>query len=201
MPSSFTHAIVAVALSRGYTTRKLPLRFWFLAVGCSLAPDMDVICTRFGISYTDMLGHRGLTHSILFAVILSALLIAIAFRKPVEGISRYSLWALLFVATMSHSVLDAMVDGTLGVALLAPFSSQRFFLPFRPIVSSPVGWEFFSSAGVVVLMNELAWIWLPSILIICAPMLRRRLGVSKRRDEQAASSENVTPRNAPTAKP
>lgn len=173
MPSSFTHAVAAVALGRAYTTRPLPLRFWVLSVACALAPDFDVVCKRFGIEYTDMLGHRGITHSFFFAIILSGLVVLLAFRKPIDGISRRALFVFFFLATISHSVLDAMVDGTLGVALLAPFSPARFFLPWRPIVSSPVGWEFFSAAGATVLMNEFVWVWAPSLLVIFAPWIRK----------------------------
>ncbi|HXG64398.1 MAG TPA: metal-dependent hydrolase [Blastocatellia bacterium] len=184
MPSSFTHAVAAVALGRAYTTRRLPLRFWVLSAGCAMAPDMDVVCSRFGIEYTHMLGHRGITHSFLFAAVLAGLLVLLAFRKPIEGISRWTIFALFFLATISHAVLDAMVDGTLGVALFAPFSAERYFLPFRPIVSSPVGWGFFSYAGALVLMNEFVWLWIPSLLIIFAPWLRRYT-VSKRRAAKA----------------
>lgn len=174
MPSSFTHGVAAIALGRAYTARPLPLRFWLLSAACALAPDIDVMCTRFGIAYTSELGHRGITHSFLFAAVLSSLVVLTAFRKPVNGIGRPAIFALLFLATVSHCVLDAMVDGTLGVAFFAPFSSHRYFLPWRPIVSSPVGWGFFSSAGATVILNEFVWIWLPSLTVIFAPRLRNR---------------------------
>jgi inner membrane protein len=174
MPSAFTHAVAAVALGRAYTTAKLPARFWILSAACAIAPDMDVMCRRFGIDYSDMLGHRGLTHSLLFALILSTLIVLLAFRNPIEGVRRSKLWLIFFLATASHGVLDVMVDGTLGVAFLAPLSADRFFLPWRPIVSSPVGWSFFSAAGVATIMNEFVWVWIPSILIFLAPWLRSR---------------------------
>ena len=148
MPSAFSHAIVGVAMGRAYTSRSLPVRFWILSAGCAMAPDFDVICRRFGIDYTDMLGHRGITHSLLFAGIVSIFIVLTAFRKPIEGVSKLQLGLLFFLATASHGILDAMVDGTLGVAFFAPFSPIRYFLPWRPIVSSPVGWSFFSAAGV-----------------------------------------------------
>jgi inner membrane protein len=143
-----------------------------------MAPDIDVVCQRFGIKYTDMLGHRGLTHSLLFAACLSGVVVLLAFRKPLEGISRKTLFVLFFVSTVSHAVLDAMVDGTLGVAFFAPFTSARYFLPWRPIVSSPIGLAFFSMTGATVIMNELVWIWAPSILVILTPWLRKRFSRS-----------------------
>lgn len=176
MPSAFSHAVASIALGRAYASRPVPLRFWVLSTVCATAPDIDVLANRFGFDHTTMLGHRGLTHSLLFAAALSGSVVLLFFRKPVEGMmSRKALFAFFFAATASHSVLDAMVNGTLGVALFAPFSSARFFLPWRPIVSSPIGLNFFSSAGATTLLNELIWVWGPSLLVIFAPWLRKRL--------------------------
>jgi inner membrane protein len=72
----------------------------------------------------------------------------------------------LFLATGSHGVLDAMTDGGLGVAFLAPFSSERWFLPWRPIRVSPIGIAaFFSTRGRAVLESELWVVWLPAALL------------------------------------
>jgi inner membrane protein len=190
MPSVFTHAVAAVALGRAYAKPKLPLRFWILSVGCALAPDMDVMGRRLGIEYSDMLGHRGLSHSLLIAAILSGLIVLLAFRKPLAGISRRKLFLLFFLATASHGILDAMVDGTLGVAFFAPFAAERFFLPWRPIVSSPIGWSFFSAAGVTTIMNEFVWIWIPSLIVIIAPWLRSRTA-NERAEESVSSPTQV----------
>ncbi len=187
MPSAFSHAIAAVALGRAYTTLRLPLRFWLLSAGCALAPDLDVYCPRSFFEYSHMLGHRGLTHSFLFAAVLSGLIVLLAFRRPIEGISRKALFVLFFLATASHGVLDAMVDGTLGVAFLAPFSPERFFLPWRPIVSSPTGLAFFSAAGAAVIMNEFVWLWIPSLVVILAPRLRKLF--LNRREEAKAQTQ------------
>ena len=84
------------------------------------------------------------------------------------------LFLLFFLATASHGLLDAMVDGTLGVASFAPFSPLRYFLPWRPIVSSPVGWSVLSAAGVTTLMNEFVCLLIPSLVIIFVPWLRKR---------------------------
>jgi inner membrane protein len=67
--------------------------------------------------------------------------------------------------TASHGLLDAFTNGGRGIAFLAPFSSQRFFFPWRPIQVSPIGVGFFSSRGLTVLQSELRWILLPSAII------------------------------------
>jgi inner membrane protein len=186
MPSAFSHAVASIALGRTYAKSPLPMRFWILSAGCAIAPDIDVLANRFGFDHTTVIGHRGVTHSIFFAMALSGLIVRLAFRKPIDGISRLTLFGLFFAATASHSVLDAMVDGTLGVAFFAPLSSARFFLPWRPIVSSPIGLSFFSSAGATTIKNEFVWVWVPSLLVILAPWLRRLIG--KRRAKAMPTS-------------
>jgi len=176
MPSAFSHAAASIALGQVYKTDPQPFRFWVLASVCAVAPDVDVLSNRFGFDYTTMLGHRGLTHSLLFALLLSGTVVLLFFRNASGGKkNQLKLLTFFFAATASHSVLDAMVDGTLGVAFFAPFSASRFFLPWRPIESSPIGLAFFSSDGATTILNEFVWVWIPSIAVIFAPWLRKRL--------------------------
>jgi inner membrane protein len=194
MPSVFSHAVASIALGRAYTARPLPLRFWVLSSVCAVAPDIDVLANRFGFDYRTMLGHRGLTHSLFFALVLSGVVVLLFFRKPGDGMmSRLALFAFFFAATASHSVLDAMVDGTLGVAFFAPFTPARFFLPWRPIVSSPIGLAFFSPAGATTIVNEFIWVWIPSLIVILAPWLRKRSLTKRSSCEQELDRAQTSP--------
>ena len=48
------------------------------------------------------------------------------------------------------------------MAFFVPFSSARYFLPFRPIEVLPISvTAFFTHRGLEVLESELVWIWLP----------------------------------------
>src|SRR2546430_16362124 len=111
MPSIFSHAIVAVTLGKFYPARKVPARFWVLAAICAGLPDIDVIGFAFGIPYGAMLGHRGLTHSLLFAAGLSVL----GGWPPVRARWCSRQWWLLgvycFVFTVSLGVLHALTKG------------------------------------------------------------------------------------------
>ena len=191
MPSAFTHGVASIAIGRAYTRRPLPKRFWIFSVVCGVAADIDVLANRFGFDYTTVLGHRGLTHSFLFAFVLSGLVTLLAFPRRLDGISRVALFGVLFAATASHSILDAMVNGSLGVAFLAPFSTARFFLPFRPIVSTPIGMAFFSPEGAAVIKNEFVWVWLPSLVVILAPWLRGRLAKRSIGTDQLAAAASI----------
>jgi inner membrane protein len=66
-----------------------------------------------------MLGHRGFTHSIVFAAALSALLTFTLLRNSLGG--NWLIFLFLFISTLSHSLLDMLTNGGLGVALFAPF--------------------------------------------------------------------------------
>jgi inner membrane protein len=53
------------------------------------------------------------------------------------------------VGAASHGILDAMTNGGLGVALLSPLDTTRYFRPWRPIQVSPISLRrFFSDEGV-----------------------------------------------------
>lgn len=138
-----------------------------IGAACPVLPDLDVIGFRYGVRYGDFWGHRGFTHSLLFAAILAGAVVLLWFQKAMPGASRVYLWSYFFLATASHGVLDAMTDGGLGVAFFAPFNDRRYFLPWTPIRVSPIGVErFFSRPGLTVLESEFLWIWIPALLLI-----------------------------------
>jgi inner membrane protein len=163
MPSALGHAFFASALGAGIRARGAVIA---AAALCAVAPDLDVVSFRFGIPYEALLGHRGFSHSLVFALLLgtsATLLLRIAFRRDARLPLVLTL-ALLVLATASHGVLDAMTDGGLGVAFFSPFDSTRYFLPWRPIAVSPLGVErFFSARGLEVVRSEALWVGLPAL--------------------------------------
>ena len=178
MASLITHAFTAGALGKTLTSAKLPPRFWALAVISSLLPDADVIGFGLGIEYGDLLGHRGLSHSLAFALAWSFGALSLVSLQNIARGSRtwWKLFALLFTVTASHGVLDALTDGGLGVAFFAPFDGTRYFFPWRPLVVSPISFEqFFTSWGGTVLQSELKFIGLPLSVIWLVVVVTRRI--------------------------
>ena len=174
MPTIFSHAVFASAIGKAFESEKLPTRFWVLTALCSILPDADVIGFAFGVKYGSLLGHRGFTHSIVFALLLGAAVVSIFFRA--SSVSKWKLFAYFVAVTLTHPLLDMLTDGGLGVALLAPFSNERFFFPWTPIQVSPIGMGFFSDHGLAVITSEIVWIWVPSIIIaaVAFAISRRR---------------------------
>lgn len=163
MASLFTHALVAASLGAAAQAEwRKDARFWFAAIVCSMLPDIDVIGFGFGIHYGDLWGHRGMTHSLLFAAVVAVL--AAGAMGP-RALSRWKTALLFFFITASHGLLDALTDGGLGVAFFSPFNTRRYFFPWRPLHVSPIGAvSFFSPRGVRVLQSELVWVWLPVLV-------------------------------------
>jgi len=186
MASALTHAFAAVALTEIVPARNRDWRFRSLLVGSALLPDADVIGFALGIHYGDLLGHRGLSHSLLFAAAWSLLLVSWAFR--VEARFSKEWWALIglfFLATASHALLDALTNGGLGVAFFSPFDTTRYFFPWRPIDVSPVGvGGFFGARGAGVIRSELLYVWLPLCVIWICGLVQRKRGQASANEGQ-----------------
>ena len=176
MASAFAHVAVAYAMGKSLHSQLHTSRFWWLTVACCLLPDADVLGLMLGIPYEHVLGHRGITHSIVFAMLVGVVVPRLADPTIRFGTRRYWVFALYFsLVTMSHGFLDALTDGGLGIAFFAPFDSTRYFLPLRPISVSPIGISaFISHEGFRVLLSELVWIGIPvGFWLLCLGVLRR----------------------------
>jgi inner membrane protein len=166
MASAFGHALAAIGIGRTFTLPVKSPTFWILGIACSILPDADVIGFQYGIPYESFWGHRGFSHSILFAFLLGTLLSFLFFYN--KSLKQQCLIALyLFLCTLSHGILDGLTNGGLGVAFFSPFDNARYFFPFRPIQVSPIGISnFFSSWGLAVIVSELCWIACPFLIWI-----------------------------------
>lgn len=179
MPSAFTHAFAAFALGK-VSGVKRHARFWVLSIFCAIVPDVDVVSFYFGVERGSMFGHRGLTHSLLFALLLALAVVWLAFKKIKPFSKRWwMLFVYFFIVTASHGLLDALTNGGVGVAFFAPFDAARYFFLWRPIEVSPIGLRFFSQRGLEVFWNEFLWIWIPASLIVAAVLLYRRVKALK----------------------
>lgn len=167
MPSAFGHALTAFTLGKTYPKSMRNWKLIGLGILCSVLPDADVITFSFGIPYDHLLGHRGFFHSFLFTGILGALVTVIFYPRQIFKWKGLALMLYFSICTASHSLLDAMTSGGLGVAFFSPWDNTRYFLPWRPIKVSPIGIEnFFSEWGLKVIKSELMWIGMPCVALI-----------------------------------
>lgn len=169
MSSPLAHAAVAGALGRlAAPARRADARFWAAAIFCVLVPDVDHSFYRsgpdfkawamFGTMPQPLLFHRGLMHSFFFAALLG--LACAALLRPDWKREGWKLALLLAAITASHGLLDALTNGDLGIAFLAPFSRKRFLAPWRPLpLVEP--WDCLSRRGLRGLLAELVLVCLP----------------------------------------
>ncbi|MES1982650.1 MAG: metal-dependent hydrolase [Pseudomonadota bacterium] len=158
MPTIFTHPAVPLAIGLGLGSGVISRRLLLAGVAASVIPDLDVLAFSFGVPYTSTFGHRGLSHSISFALLLA--LLGLLAHRALHA-RRLSAFVFVWVAAVSHGVLDSFTNGGRGIAFLWPWSDERFFAPVRMIEVSPIGADFFSARGITVLASEFAWVWLP----------------------------------------
>jgi inner membrane protein len=155
---------------------RVPKRIWWLAPLCAAIPDLDSAWGYRMPGSDSWLAHRGITHTPVFAVFLAAVMVKVAFPHLDSRTQRWRLWAALFLATVSHGVLDALSTYGPGIPFFFPFSTERYVFPWRPISASPDSYGH----GIVRLLlksirPELLWIWLPAGVLLLLTAWRRRL--------------------------
>lgn len=172
MASAFAHVVVPAVVYVAFKCNAINFRLFLLAAFFSILPDFDVIAFKFGIPYESQWGHRGFTHSLVFAACLAA--ISMPFYKQLKSLP-LAIFLVCFVACASHAFLDAMTNGGLGAALYWPFSHERIFFSFRPIKVSPLSVaSFFTERGWKIISSELIWVFAPGIIIGTIGALIRR---------------------------
>lgn len=160
MASAFGHAVAAIGLGSVFQKHVRTPKFWVLGIVCSIIPDADVIGFQYEIPYESFGGHRGFSHSILFAGLFGIFIAYLFYKSQRPLLSLY-----FFICVLSHGILDGMTSGGRGVAYFSPFENSRHFLPWRPIKVSPIeAKNFFSEWGLQVLESEAIWIGIPVLV-------------------------------------
>ena len=98
------HVAVGLAAARAYNGGRRPR--WPVAAAWSalaLLPDADIVGLRLGIRYQAPWGHRGATHSLVFAL-AAGLVVGLAARSFKRPFARTAAFASLAIG--SHGLLD-----------------------------------------------------------------------------------------------
>lgn len=173
MPTIVTHAAVPLCLGLGLGSKAIPRGLLLAGIGLSMLPDADVLAFKFGVAYGDVLGHRGFTHSLLFAFVVPLLVAWLGHKRMKASLTRC--WAFLAISLLSHSLLDAITTGGKGVGWLWPWSDERFFAPWQVIKVAPFALSRYTTPyGHQVILSELMWVWLPGVVVMGLLWWRRR---------------------------
>lgn len=175
MASTIGHVAAAVAgCAPLRPLSSVPARYWWFAGLAGALPDIDVVGPLLGApALRGLGGHRGFTHSLVFAALLGAALTALTVRHAAAGLPdasyRRRLWLGFALATASHAGLDSLTTHGQGVALLASFDWARLTPPWHPL-GSPAAARRHGPAvrGLLLIANEGLWVWLPAIAVAVA---------------------------------
>jgi inner membrane protein len=164
-----SHALLPLTAAAVTGRQRVPRNIALTGAALAMLPDADVIGFRLGVTYGDDWGHRGASHSLLFAALVTMVLLAVwpAARSRLAA-------CFLYFSTASHGLLDTLTNGGMGVALFWPFDTTRYFALWHPILVAPIGARFFTARGIATLLAESRWIWLPCLLIAGSAMIARR---------------------------
>lgn len=171
--ASIGHIAVGLAAGRAFSPadRRAARRAALVFSLVSIWPDFDAVGFLVGIRYRDPWGHRGATHSLLMALLVTLLGYLLARSRGLPPL-RTALFTAVVAA--SHALLDTLTyGGGLGCALLWPLSNHRYWAPWRFIPISPIGLGLLSPYGVRVLLTEIV-LFAPLWLYALWP--RRRTG-------------------------
>lgn len=99
-----------------------------LAIATALLPDLDIVVFLL-LRPAGMAPHRGASHTVLFALVASAVLALLAAR-PLRA-PPWRLWGVLVLAALSHPVLDYLMGAGPPVPFLAPLTERGWLFPVR----------------------------------------------------------------------
>jgi inner membrane protein len=168
VPTILSHPAVPLAIGVGFGSGIVSRRLLAAGIAAAIVPDLDVYLER----VTSSIGHRGVTHTIVFAIACGVL--AAVFARALDAKPRTA-FAFVATATASHPILDAFTNGGSGIPFFWPFDHERYFMPIQPIEVSPLGiTRFFSERGVEVILSELVWVWLPAVVLAAALCVCRK---------------------------
>lgn len=160
MATLYTHAVVGLGLGVVLAGRRMSWLYLGLVALFPIVPDFDTFSTA---SYGTMTGHRGFTHSLIFALWLGFLAASLTFRRL--QVNLWRLTAIFFIVTASHGLLDACTRGGFAIPFFWPVANQRFG-NWGPIPVADIGFEFPDPTTSAALRSELLWAWLPTCLLV-----------------------------------
>lgn len=128
---SITQGLLGAAVAQAGFGKKLGPRAMLVGALCGVLPDLDVVSGAFG-PWASMIHHRGITHSVFFAMAAAPLIGWVAWRASKRK-GDVTTWAhLAFWSVVTHPLLDLFTS--YGTQLFAPFSDKRFAIDAIPIV-------------------------------------------------------------------
>ncbi|HYC41300.1 MAG TPA: metal-dependent hydrolase [Chitinophagaceae bacterium] len=124
---TITHIVLGATIGEATAGKRLGKRALFLGAGAQSIPDLDFLSWLWLNKTENLLAHRGFTHSIFFAVLVTVLLSFFFkwyFRR--REVLRRTFILLFGLNLFAHLLLDSF--NAYGIGLLEPFHEARVSL-------------------------------------------------------------------------
>lgn len=122
---TLTHIAVGACIGEAMAGKVLGRKAMLWGILLHSLPDIDFMAGLWLTETENLLAHRGITHSILFLVVVTPLIAVFAswlHAAHALGLKRWM--AFFYVAVAAHIFIDTF--NNYGVGLLEPFSNLRF---------------------------------------------------------------------------
>ena len=121
---SITHLAIGACMGEAFAGKTLGKRAMLWGALAQSIPDIDFTASFWMDTSSNLLAHRGFTHSFLFCAIITPLFALFAERVHRPHNIRLTYWMFFFgAAIFIHIFLDAF--NNYGVGWFEPFSHQR----------------------------------------------------------------------------
>lgn len=121
---SLTHLVLGAAIGEAVLGKKIGRKAMLWGAIADTIPDLDVFASPCFSNAQQLMVHRGITHSLLFVVVMAPLLgwlFSKWFKKAEVGWKSWT-W-LFFFGLLSHTLLDSLT--AYGTGWFEPFSAYR----------------------------------------------------------------------------
>jgi inner membrane protein len=121
---TLTHIVTGACIGELIAGKTIGKKAMLLGAAAQLIPDIDAVSHLWLDDVRGLLAHRGITHSILFAALVTiamGLLVHRTFKR--SGISLTASFLLCGVNIFTHLLVDSF--NAYGTSLLEPFSDRR----------------------------------------------------------------------------
>lgn len=121
---SLTHIALGACIGEAFLGKKLGKRAMLLGAAAQSIPDIDFLSSFWMDTTSNLLAHRGFTHSITFSIIVTFGLALVAWRWHRPHNIHLGKWVVFFATEVFiHIFIDAF--NNYGVGWYEPFSHQR----------------------------------------------------------------------------
>ena len=147
---SITHIALGACVGEAFFGRGFGKKAMLWGALAQSAPDIDFLGALWLSTDENLLAHRGFTHSITFALMISPVLALVAEKIHRPHNIRFSKWLIFF---LTEVFLHLFIDGfnNYGVGWLEPFSHHRF--SFNAIYVADPLFSVWSGLAIVMLFG------------------------------------------------